>query len=390
MKVELVRDEGNFFSLKPEWDALHVETGSKNPFTTFGWCATWWKHFRDGRELRIFVLLDGGKMRGILPFILTPLLPGKLPPRRLELPGIALADWEDLLLHPDTGMRGAQVDLLFDYLAGHPRLWDWLYLKRIFEQDGPASIFLERAKRRDDLSAFVLPSEEHPYIPVEGSWEDYLAKRSGKQRYNLRRAHKLLDKEGAVEFVQIRDPDEIDSTLRAIDDISRKSQKFEKGMSLLPDARHRAFFLDLAGDFLPRGWMSIWQLKVDGKTVGCEFSFVFRGKYYGYYIDFDPAYSRSSPGLILLGNVIKYSFDNRLSEFHLGAGGGLHKNMWSAVDRQSVEIHVLRKGLLPALILRPSLGVRRSLKRSVRIRRLKTRFNHMPLVVKAKRLKRKK
>jgi CelD/BcsL family acetyltransferase involved in cellulose biosynthesis len=370
--------------LQSEWDILHAETGSRNPFSTFTWCACWWKHFGQGKQLRIFIFRNDGKTSGILPLVSLFPLPCAGRPIMLQLPGMPLADWEDLLLSPDRNILRGQITEFLDYLSTGEKHWDWIYLKRLFLQDPPFSMLLDEIRNRADFRHYLLPSETHSFIPIESSWDAYFQKRSGKQRYNLRRARKLLNQKGKVEFQKIEDPDRIEHALDAIDDLSRKSRKYDRGTSLVRDSHHRSFFSEIAGEFLSRGSISLWQLKIDGKVIGCEYSLVYNGNYYGYYSDFDPEYSRCSPGLLILSHVIQDSFNNRLNAFHLGAGSGFHKEMWSAVEKSSFELHLIRNTPASRFMLLPALKAWQAVKRSGKLKRFKTEFNHLPFVVRIK------
>ena len=69
MTVQLttVRDGDAFARLAPEWDALVRAMPRPSPFLLHGWLSAWWRHFGAGRDLRIHVAHEDGRLTGALP-----------------------------------------------------------------------------------------------------------------------------------------------------------------------------------------------------------------------------------------------------------------------------------------------------------------------------------
>src|SRR5450756_195357 len=64
--LELQRiNELNDFEI--EWNQLLSNSLDNNPFLTYEWLTLWWKHFGNGKELKLFTLENEGKVSLVVP-----------------------------------------------------------------------------------------------------------------------------------------------------------------------------------------------------------------------------------------------------------------------------------------------------------------------------------
>ncbi|HZR45855.1 MAG TPA: hypothetical protein VFA47_04070, partial [Candidatus Manganitrophaceae bacterium] len=64
MAVAPIGTDAALAGLKENWDALQTETASPNPFLTWGWMASWWRHFGEGKRLEILAVRNHGELIG--------------------------------------------------------------------------------------------------------------------------------------------------------------------------------------------------------------------------------------------------------------------------------------------------------------------------------------
>src|SRR5271157_3500126 len=63
-------DEINDF--EKDWNQLLAQSLDNNPFLTYEWLTTWWKHFGKGRELKLFTAESHGVISLVIPVMYTP------------------------------------------------------------------------------------------------------------------------------------------------------------------------------------------------------------------------------------------------------------------------------------------------------------------------------
>lgn len=96
------------------------------------------------------------------------------------------------------------------------------------------------------------------------------------------------------------------------------------------DNQTEAVFRRLAG--LP-GWRVDLLADQGGKAAACVFGYSDADSYYLYNSSFDPAHSRSSPGVVLLSSMIEKAVSEGLSRFDFLKGDETYKRRLGAVHR---------------------------------------------------------
>ncbi len=64
-----INDPAELNALAPAWHALLAQTPGATFFQSPEWLATYWRHFGARQRLRVIVVEDGGRVRGILPLV---------------------------------------------------------------------------------------------------------------------------------------------------------------------------------------------------------------------------------------------------------------------------------------------------------------------------------
>lgn len=191
------------------------------------------------------------------------------------------------------------------------------------------------------------------YIDMQGSYEDYLARFSGKTRSTLRRkARKLADDTGGYEVTEHRAPPEVEAFLEAALPLSARTYQarlLDAGLPDTPDARRtmlaaaeqdrmRCFLLWVADE--PIAYLS---LPVEGETLVYA------------HLGYDPELSRLSPGTVLQMEALERLFaEQRYRWFDFTEGEGAHKAMFGTDSVQCASFVLLE----PTLTNRAVLGAR--------------------------------
>ena len=265
-----------------------------------------------------------------------------------------------------------------DFTVGSRRLLSvgrdlatWAFTLEDLLADG--SVLNPPEAARDGLRVLSAPSESIPaiaalfpnhlmgghqdyrrhYIDMAGSYDDYLARFSGKTRSTLRRkARKLAKDAGPYTVSEHRTPAQIESFLAAALPLSAKTYQARLLDAGLPDSEEaRREMLEAA----QADRMRCFLLSVEGRAIA-YLALPVRGRTLLYaHLGYDPDYAQLSPGTVLQLEALERLFaEDRFERFDFGEGEGAHKAMFGT-DNVECSSFVL---LDPSLANRALLGAR--------------------------------
>jgi CelD/BcsL family acetyltransferase involved in cellulose biosynthesis len=315
-------------SLRDAWSALWLELPAATPFNSWEWAAAWLATLGRDVDARFVLLESAGKLRGVLP--LAEARRGGLPfvaPRTLRFCGVDAA-------YPDQLEPAV-------HAADLPRFLE-LALEAIFRADGLPSTLSLPMIAADSPTQSALAGLAHlravsrevsvaPYLPVAGTFEEFLGTLSSNERYKIRsRTKKLLTGKG-VEYGEVPDlaPVQALQLLRTLH--AKRSE--QKGIE-------STFDTDAVQDFhaellrlFPRERLVFRCLRKDGEVFAMFYGFVVAGRMFYFQLGYDPKWSDSSPGLVLLSQTIRETFGLGCREYNFLQGNEPFKSTWTKAAR---------------------------------------------------------
>jgi CelD/BcsL family acetyltransferase involved in cellulose biosynthesis len=119
----------------------------------------------------------------------------------------------------------------------------------------------------------------------------------------------------------------------------------KKVLKLFNKELQRKFYMSLANRLFRKGWLDLVYIMVGSVPISYVYSFLFKNKYYYYNLAYNSEYAKYSPGSILLQELVKYSFDNKLFEFDFLRGDESYKSHWSTHLRENYAIDIVNNSL---------------------------------------------
>jgi CelD/BcsL family acetyltransferase involved in cellulose biosynthesis len=177
-------------------------------------------------------------------------------------------------------------------------------------------------------------SDVCPYVDLGGrSWETYLDSLGSAHRYNFRRRLRNLYKRHDVSFVQARDEAQRRDMLRTLITLHQKRWNglSQPGAFDTPDLV--CFHDEWSRLALQRGWLRLYLLSLDGLPAASLYGLRSGDVFYFYQSGFDPAYAKSSVGMIVLGLAIKSAVEEGVHEYDLLHGDESYKFKWATGTR---------------------------------------------------------
>jgi len=334
--IEIITTERKLRELADSWETLE-KVAQVSPFSTYAWVATWWRHFGEGRPLRVLAAYDKDRLVGIAPFYIAgnPLV------KRLEFIGSGrLADYGDLIIHPEAdrvGIIGDFVDAAIE-MAG----WHIMALNEIPGWSPNLQVLVETTGKRAELLTSICESNTCPCIELEKDWDSYLAGLGRKITSDLGRRRRRLNELGRFKTVFIEECDDL-----SINDIIRLHGFHEQ--SIFQKTDHHNFFIDVTKVFADKKMLCLGVLKSVGGTIAFHYNISCGNKLYNWLTGFDPTYRKVSPGKILLAESVHRAFDLGSTRFDFMRGDEDYKFFWTNGAHVSINIQASLAAIGPRI-----------------------------------------
>ena len=330
MDVVFSQDPRDF--ARRDWSALVTADPAGTFFHTPGLLKLYWEEFADEPDhLLLAFAEENGEQVGAVAF------------ERLDgvlrfLGGTEVTDY----MGP-VGLPVAQPNVAKELFAALARSDDWSEADlRGLAEDRAWLGLLSEAAAAKGFSVEVEDDQNGvaPFLPLPGSYEEYLSGLPAKLRHEIRRkARKLEDEVGPWE-VSLATPETLEPFLDRFVELHRTSEG-PKGVFMQPGME--IFFRRLGEAFLPGGVFALTFVETGGgvKLAG-SIGFVFEGTYSLYNSAFDRGYQGSSPGMVLVAEDIRLAIEAGCSAFDLLKGDYAYKYRFGAAPRAIKRLIVRR------------------------------------------------
>lgn len=183
-----------------------------------------------------------------------------------------------------------------------------------------------------------------PWLPIAGSWNSYEKSISASRRSGLRRAYRRASQTGALTF-EIVSPggDDLDHYLEEVVSVEAAGWKEKVGTSMNARPVLRDFFWYYAHATAPTGILRLAFAKMNGKPIAVLMGVQFAQKFWVLKIGYDEQWARCSPGILLIHEAIRWSFENGLRAFEFLGNDESWIHMWTDLSHtyQSQSVYPL-------------------------------------------------
>lgn len=310
MKVEVVAGNPSPPLIKEEWNLILGKIPRSNPFLTPLWGGIWLSHFGKSLESKLFLFRgDGGGLQGLGHFVEST----KEGKKGLVLLGSQdVWDYRDLIIIPGSEEEVFRTLALFMVKNS----WEYIDLNSVSELSSTVAFFpptMESYGFR--VTREVEETVVNLYLPP--TWEEFLERLNAKDRHELRRKIRRIEREGSCEWTRDVDSSLIEEKMGLFLDLHRKSRRDK---SEFMNSKMDSFFRELGRELLRNGWLDLSFLKFEKKEIAAFFSFDFGDTKYIYNSGYDPSFSRYSPGIVLSAYCIKGAIEKGMKGFNFLRG----------------------------------------------------------------------
>jgi CelD/BcsL family acetyltransferase involved in cellulose biosynthesis len=335
-------DPARLAALGGEWDELFQSGGGANPFLSWEWQYTYWRTFAQQRPLWILEARDrGDRLVGLL------VLAGKGGLARARhwcmlTNGLTGTDALDILVRPGFGpaVRGAVAHAV---AAGLER-WDFLELEDL--PCGSATVAAFRgALQPRGVKVAVEPRFACPGFALTGTFAAHLA--GFKRRETYQRRRRWLEKQPGYRIEVVTSPAEAPAAMEDFLRLHHLRWDPEGGSEGIPRGRVEEFHREVAPLLAAKGWLRLYRLVVDGRSIAAVYALELGRRFYYYQSGMDPAWSARSPGLVLIGKTVEDAYARKLTDYDFLRGSEPHKLEWATDRRETCALRLRAPGLRP-------------------------------------------
>jgi CelD/BcsL family acetyltransferase involved in cellulose biosynthesis len=310
-----------------DWNRLLERSAAPSIFLTWQWQTEWARAFAPDAPLRILTVRgpDGGLV-GLLPLYEDG------DDRLRVLGGVDVSDYLDVIAH--AGEEEGVWQALLQHRAAHREEWA-LHAVRAAS---PTTEIQPRLVTGAGLRVESEIEERCPILALPPTWDEYLASLSGKDRHELRRKIRKLERE--LPDVTVRShagADRWDDELGRFLDLHRLSKA---GKARFMDERMERFFRDVTRALAARGWARLWFLESAGVPVASFLCFEYGDTIGLYNSGFDPAHARLAPGIVLLAHVIREAIERGVPVFDFLRGEESYKQDFGPTPEPLLNLRV--------------------------------------------------
>jgi CelD/BcsL family acetyltransferase involved in cellulose biosynthesis len=327
MKIEVHPDLHAFDEAR--WNGLLDRSRLPSVFLTWQWQTEWSQAFTVERPIQILAATDAaGTLAGLLPLYEDG------PERQRILGGVDVSDYLDLIA-PDGGEAEVWTALL-QHRSSQAVAWDLHGIRSA----SPTATLLPELAPAHGLTASVEREDRCPVLALPKSWDEYLARLSGKDRHELRRKIRRLERElpGATTSSHATEAGWDEAMTRFLT-LHRLSKV---GKARFMDERMERFFRSATARLAAAGWARLWFLEFEGAAVAAFLCVEYGGSVGLYNSGFDPARATLAPGIVLLAHVIRDAIDRGFPVFDFLRGEEPYKYGFGPSPEDVLNVRVAR------------------------------------------------
>jgi CelD/BcsL family acetyltransferase involved in cellulose biosynthesis len=323
MKVEALPD---FDAIgRGRWNALLDRCRLPSVFLTWQWQTCWTRAFAPDQPLELLAARDdAGELVGLLPLYDDAGV-------HRAIGGVDVSDYLDLIAA--AGAEATVWEALLERRAAAPAPW----ALRGIRAGSPTLDVLPQLAGARGVSLRTEREERCPVLALPEGWDAYLARLDGKDRHELRRKMRRLDRELPGTRVWSEAGVGWDAALTRFLELHRQSKA---GKARFMDQTMERFFREATAALAEAGWARLWFLESPRELLASFLCLEYGGAVGLYNSGFNPAHARLAPGIVLLAHVIRDAIERRVPLFDFLRGEEPYKYAFGPTARDLFAIRL--------------------------------------------------
>ncbi|MEV4572287.1 GNAT family N-acetyltransferase [Nonomuraea jabiensis] len=317
LTLRVVREGAQLAALSAEWADLYARSSAATPFQSYGWLSSWWRVYGSPGRLRVFLAYRDGRLVAAAPLRLEH----RLGCRVLTPVGGGQSDFTDIVVDDsegDAGLRELRAGLL-----AQPG-WDVIDLPEA--RPGAA---IGRLAEIWDGRAWTLPASTCLQLPGRPIEQVLAALPNRRSRQHVRAALRKLDALNlSVTAVEADRARASAAELLRLHTMQWQSRAINAQHT---QPRFRDHLAGAAQALVAENHAALWEYRVDGRLLACDFSVIGKDFVGGYLYGVHPDL-RARADLVTMLLRTNLALTHRLGKPVLSMlrGAEPHKARWQA------------------------------------------------------------
>ncbi len=338
LQVTCLRRPEDFRALRTEWSRLLAQSKNRNVFLSWEWLYAWWEVFAEDNRLYLLTVREKGNLIGVAPLMLTLYKKAFFTLRVLRCIGTPQSDIGGLLALRNEAVSQA----VADYLERHKEEWYVLEMNVLPTETFRTELFASVFSPKKYLS--IRRYDEHFYLPLHGTWDEYMGRLSKNMRRNLRRRVKRANELGKLRYRRYFGDNLEWTHFLTLFELNEKG-KFPE---IYRSSKNKAF-LEKIYALTKDQWLQVEMLYLDNQAIAFQCGFLFDQKYQDWRGGYDRDYEKLGAGKLLMMFSIEDNYKRAVQEVDFLRGAYAYKADWRPQKRKFVDWRIFRKDSKEAL-----------------------------------------
>ena len=257
--------------LREEWDDF-VQRVEGDLFTSFDWCATWWKYYGRGRRLELYLAFEDEELVAVLPLFRETVRWGLVSLRVVRIVGCDHSVTTCNVAIDPTRIGPVVAALMRDLARGGR--WDMIHLGELpgYWPHGPE--LADAFRRCPEAGEVAYSPDDYPHMVFEvpATFDAFLAGLSLKERRNVRRDERKLEAAGRVERGFVAEAGELEEAFSRLVEMHTACWAEQGRLGHFGEwPQAEAFQCEVARRLLDGGRLVLVRVRINGECVAAEY-----------------------------------------------------------------------------------------------------------------------
>lgn len=323
VNICIEKDFEKLIPISEQWNKLVEKNQTHTIFQTYEWHQCWWDIFKENHELFMVLVEEKGELVGIAPLMMIKEKAWCGNRRVLQFIGTGMSDYCDFILKDNNP---AVIKKIMEYLFQNKSRWDQMKLAEIPEKSESIKVIENFCKKYNGHGTFFVRDSICPSLVIRNNQQNA---RVISNKTSLRRRQKYFMNQGQYEVFHLTDSRDILNYLKPFFEQHICRWENSGTPSLFSRRNNKLFFEALVKKMCMKKWIIFTVIRSKGITIAFHFGFDYNNVILWYKPTYNPAFSRHSPGQVLLKELLDYAIAEQKDEFDFTVGNEPFKKRFS-------------------------------------------------------------
>jgi len=302
IQFEIIQEKGRIQEYREYWNRL-FDSGKFEFTTSFEWTQALLSTHLEKDTFLLIVFRDTEEILGIVPMVIN----------QIKKYGVSLSNLFPISdyynnFHSDLLFKNVTEELIKTFITSLFSLgykWDVFRISRFIETN-PILDCIERFLKESSIRYEIKREEPSFFLSLDGTYNDYLKKRSYNFRKYIKKQIKKLTRDiSHVEFVKHQNFNNFPDAYNQVLYIEKESWKHKHGTAISSTEKSNNFYRILCESASEREWLHLFILLLNNEPAAYNIGFVKDKKYFYLKTSFNEKFREVSPSSILRAKLIE-------------------------------------------------------------------------------------